>query len=220
MLFASTLCPLLCSVRPPARAQRLLCCDVAFECTLSVGACCEAASACAASVGACGDAACVRTVSFSACYAAAFARTAPVSACCEAVCASTASAAAGYDAARAHTTSFVGACRGPAYVLSASLCSRCGDTAGTSLQLLVLLGVNNRTILAVCTLHNFSRTPGPGEKRILTFKLGILFCFCVVFTFLPFPGSESLNSVHSNNNQRSTDTIADARARTTLHYLA
>jgi hypothetical protein len=132
-------------------------------------------------------------VTFSAYYAAAFARTAPVSACCEAVFARTASAVAGYNAARAHTTS-VGACCGPVYVLSASLCSCCEDTAGTSLQLLVRLGGRNCTILAVCTLHNFPRTPRARREtdtHLETWNF-VLFCFYVVFPFSQFPDPSHL----------------------------
>ncbi len=101
----------------------------------------------------------------------------------------------------------VGACSGPAYVLSASHCSRCEDTAGTSLQLLVRLCGRNHTILAVCTLHKFPRTPGARRETDTHLETwNFLFCF------LPVPGSKSLHSVHSNNNQRSTETITDRQS--------
>jgi hypothetical protein len=156
-------------------------------------------------------------VTFSVCYAAAFARTAPVSARCEAVGARTVSAVAGYNAARAHTTS-VGACRGPVYVLSASLCLCCEDTAGTSLQLLVRLGGRNCTIPAVCTLHDFPRTLR--ARRETDLETWNFVCF-YVFPFLPVPGSESLNSEHCKINQRSTETITNRQSpkHTPTHLL-
>jgi len=217
MLVSSALCLLMGSVRPPVRSQRLLCCDVTVEGTLSGDACYGSACVCAASVGACGDAACSRTATFSVCYAAAFARTAPVSARCEAVGARAVSAVAGYNAARAHTTS-VGACRGPVYVLSASLGLCCEDTAGTSLQLLVRLGGRNCTIPAVCTLHDFPRTLR--ARRETDLETWNFVCF-YVFPFLPVPGSESLNSEHCKINQRSTETITNRQSpkHTPTHLL-